>query len=217
MAERGAEIANLLLREGVLDRDDPLHRQIYGELMGDNELYRDVARRLGAVGYALEQRLGHLGARLASDAVVEEVARNRHGLHAGHVRLLVYLWVQLVYREWNDLRRDMSSLPAGRAPELFASDEPVWMPLSQIRADFGQVTSASHLKALLTRLREARFIRVDERRDRVSADAALYILIDQHRMEEFVIDLARRLGEGEPAAAVTRAATGSRTGATEAE
>lgn len=215
MAERAAEIANLLLREGVLNRADPVHQQAYQELMGDNELYRDVARRLAAVGYTLEQRLGHLGARLDAAALAEEGARNRQGLHAGHIRLIVYLWAQLVYREWNDLRREVRSLPAGRAPELFGSDEPPWMPLSQVRADFGQIVSATHLKALLSRLRDGRFIQVDERRDRVSADAALYVHLDQHRMEEFLIDLARRLGEGDPIEAARRAATGSRPTPTE--
>lgn len=217
MAERAAEIANLLLREGVLQRADPVHQRAYEELMGDNELYRDVARRLEAVGYALEQRLGHLGVRLAPDALADEVARNRQGLHAGHIRLLVYLWVQLVYREWNNLRRDVSTLPTGRAPELFGSDEPLWITLTQIRNEFGQLGSATHLKGLLNRLREGRFIQIDERRDRVSADAALYILVDQHRMEEFVIDLARRLSETDPAEAVRKAATGSRPAAPEAE
>ena len=217
MAERAAEIANLLLREGVLQRADPVHQRAFEELMGDNELFRDVARRLESVGYTLEQRLGHLGVRLGPDALADERARNRQGLHAGHIRLLVYLWVQLVYREWNNLHRDAHTLPQGRAPDMFSGDEPIWMPLSQVRAEFGQIWSATYLKTLLARLRDGRFIQLDERRDRVTAEAALYILLDQHRMEEFVIDLARRLGETDPAEAIKKAATGSQTAATETE
>ena len=138
-------------------------------------------------------------------------------MDAVHIRLLVHLWVRLVYREGNNLRRDVNTLPAGRAPELFGSEEPIWISLTQIRNEFGQLGSATYLKGLLGRLREGRFIQIDERRDRVSADAALYILLDQHRMEEFVIDLARRLGESEPAEAVRKAATGSRPAAPETE
>lgn len=209
MPDRAARIANLLLREGSLNRADNLHIELYADIMADPSLYAEVKVRVESVGYELVQRMGHLGVRLSSDAVLEDSPRNRMELHAGHIRLLVYLWTQLVYREWMNLRHDLDTLPDGREQgRLFEADEPPWIRLSTVQAEYGESASRAHLKGLLARLRVARFIKVDERADRIEADSNLYVLIDPHRMEALVVDLARRMGTSEPEA-VKRVATGS--------
>ena len=215
MSDRAAEIAGLLLREGALRRDDPEHREIYGDLMGDAPLFEEIRGRLAAVGFELVQELGHLGVRVASAVLSTATLRNRMGIHAGHVRLMVYLWVQLVYREWVNLRRGLRSKPPGAEQEtLFAEedddalDEPAWIPYQKVFGEFADHMPRTHIKSYLRALQRWRFIRFDERRDRVWADASLYVLIDRNRMEEFVVGLARRLGTEEPAAAVADVALG---------
>lgn len=208
MADRAQGLANLLLIEGALRRDDPEHQQIYVELMGDVTLYDEVRRRLAAVGYQLVQELGHLGARVAPDAQTGALPWNRMGVHSGHIRLIVYLWVQLVYREWTNLRRDLKTGAPGQAA-LFDTDDSPWISYKALVNDFGELSSKSHLVGLLRNLKRWRFIRYDERRDRIWADASLYIQVDRQRMEDFVIDLARRMGTEDPATAVKTIATGS--------
>lgn len=213
MAERGLEIANLLLRSGTLRADDPEHQQVRAELLGDSELFEDVEARLGAVGYELVERLGHVGVRIARHAADITELRNQMGLHAGHIRLLVYLWVHLVYREWTNLRRGLDSAPPGAAQEaLFAAaeddGEPVWISYAHVANDFSETMSTSYFKGLLSALQRWRFVAVDQRRDRIVAGAALYTLVDMHRMEEFVVEIARRMGTDDPVGAVTRIAAG---------
>lgn len=212
MPERAVEIANLLLREGALRKDEPLHKVVLADLIGDADLFADVGHRLAAVGYELVERLGHVGVRLAPDATVEDRVRNRMGLHAGHVRLIVYLWTELVYREWANLRREVDTAPGGREQRVLFEDEEdaPWIPLSRVHVDFGETTSRTYVKSLLTKLRETRFIRMDEKRDMVWADASLYTLLDQNRLEDFVVELARRLGTSTPEEAVTQVVRGSR-------
>lgn len=210
MDDRAGRIANLLLREGVLRKDDREHQQIYADVMGDAELFGDVSRRLDAVGYVLVERLGHLGVRLGPlDGAAAEL-RNRMGLDAGHVRLLVYLWVHLVYREWINLRRDADTVaPGAGQAALFGDDEPPYIAWSAVKTEFAEITSLTRFKGLLSRLASLRFIRQDERRDRIWADGGLYVYLDQNRMEDFVVDLARRLGMDE-VDAVVHVAKGSR-------
>ena len=99
MNERAQQLAHLFLREGTLRRQDEAHREIYSELMGNTRLYDDVKHRLAEVGYDLIQEFGHIGVRTAKHALLDVAAKNRMQLNAGHVRLITYLWVQLVYRE----------------------------------------------------------------------------------------------------------------------
>jgi hypothetical protein len=210
MDDRPARIANLLLREGVLRKDDPEHQQIYADLVGDAELFAEVGRRLLAVGYELVERLGHLGVRLRPLDIAAAEQRNRMGLDAGHIRLLVYLWTHLVYREWTNLRRDQdSAAPGGGQAALFGDDEPPYISFGAVKTEFVEIGSLPRFKGTLSKLVGLRFVRVDERRDRIWADAGLYIYLDQHGMEDFVVDLARRLGAGDPAAAVTAVVQGS--------
>lgn len=212
--DRAGELAGLLLREGALNREDPEHQRLYADLMGDELLFRSVHERLAAVGYELIQELGHLGARVAAAAEQAGTIRNRLGVHAGHVRLIVYLWTHLVYREWKNLRwGDDGAAPGPDQGLIF--DEPqeeqvAWMSLKKLEADFADQLSRSALTGFLNQLRRWRFIRLDRRRDRIEADASLYIQVDRHRMEAFVIGLARRLGSAAPLEAVTEIAAGSR-------
>ncbi|MCP4676653.1 MAG: hypothetical protein GY854_14305 [Deltaproteobacteria bacterium] len=223
---RATELANVLLQEGTLLVNDPEHRQIYTELMENAPLYQDVEQRLAAVGYELVQQVGHmgvrtrttgkahLGVRIASKLEDGGSRRNRMLLHAGHIRLIVYLWVYLVYREWINLRRDLDSVAPGneQGSLLFdesSEDEPPSISYRHVVDEFGENMSKSHLKGVLGALQRWRFIRYDEKRDRIWADSALYVFVDRNRMEEFVVRLARRVGTDDPAEAVSQIATGS--------
>jgi hypothetical protein len=212
MADRAAELAGLLLRDGALRREDDEHRLVYAELMADATLYDEVRARLAAVGFELVQELGHLGVRVAPDVVPTLPLRNRMGIHAGHVRLIVYLWVQLVYREWVNLRRGLESRPPGAEQgALFAAeseDEPPWIAYSRVYGEFAEHIPRARILGYLRALQRWRFVRFDEKRDRIWADASLYVLVDRNRMEEFVVGLARRLGTEDPAAAVRTVAVG---------
>ncbi len=210
MDDRARQIAHLFLREGCLRRQDSEHQEVYGELMGNTNLYDDVKLRLSEVGYELDQWLGHIGIRAAHDALLDLASRNRMQLNAGHIRLITYLWVQLVYREWLNLRNDDNAAPPGaEQADFFEQDETVWIAYREVFAEFSESMSKSYLKGLLSALARWRFIRIDEKRNKIWAESSLYILIDRHRMEEFVIDIARRLGADNPTAAVTSVATGS--------
>lgn len=221
MADRAMEVANLLLRNGTLRADDPEHQQIRAELLGDADLFSDVEERLSAVGYELVERLGHVGVRIARKATDITELKNQMGLHAGHIRLLVYLWVHLVYREWTNLRRDQHSAAPGAAQEgLFANDdeaEALWISYHHVSNDFSETMSTSYFKGLLSALRRWRFISVDQKADRIYAGAALYTLIDMHRMEEFVLDMARRMGADDPIDAITQIAAAGREANTDQE
>jgi hypothetical protein len=211
MDEPAARIANLLLREGVLRRDDRDHQQVYADLVGNEDLFAEVRRRLAAVGYELVERLGHLGVRLGPLDIAAADLRNRMGLDAGHIRLLVYLWTHLVYREWTNLRRDIdTAAPGGGQIPLLGDEEPPHIAWSAVKAEFGEFTSLTRFKILLAKLVALRFVRSDERRDRIWADGGLYVYLDQNRMEDFVVDLARRLGTGDATEAVTTIAKGSK-------
>ena len=211
--QRATEIANLLLREGALREGDPEHQAVYEELTTNTALFQEVHRRLAAVGYDLVSYLGRLGVRIDPTALDAAEHRNRMGLHAGHIRLLVYFWVQLVYRESVALTRgQQTAAPGAEQAALFGGDddlEPPWISYARVFADFADVMSRSRFKGLLTGLRRWRFIGHDEKRDRIWAGPPLFTLIDQRRMEECVIERARRLGTSDPAEAVSAIATGS--------
>lgn len=221
MVEKALEIANLLLREGVLRRDDADHQAIYAQIVQDTILYDDVERRLRAVGYDLVLFLQHVGVRVSAEAIEAAPLRNRMGLDAGHIRLIVYLWIHLVYREVCNLRRNLESrAPGAEQQGLFASaegDDDLFISYRVVFETFAEHTARGVLLGRLRHLRRLRFLRFDEKRDRIWADAALYILIDPQRMEDFVLDLARRLGVEDPVAAVTTVAASSPTVATTPE
>lgn len=213
MDDRAREIANLLLREGALDKSSDEHRAIYAEVTGDPALFDAIESRLEQVGYALVDRLTHLGVRIASDVVDASTLRNNMGVHAGHIRLIVYLWVHLVYREWVNLRRDVQTAPPGAAQNTLLAeddeeDDQLWISYQQVQRDFGEVLAKTTFKGYLTQLKKWRFIGYHKKSDRIWADASLYTLIDLHRMEDFVTELARRLGMEEPDEAVAAIATG---------
>jgi len=214
MADRAEEIAALLLSEGALRHDDDDHAEVRKDLLGNTELFAEVARRLADVGYELVETLGHVGVRL----LPRHAGRpNRLGLHAGHLRVLVYLWTHLVYREWTDLRRDRSSAAPGAEQALlgldgdeYARDEPPAIAYSHVRAELSEVMSDAYFTGVMRALKRHRFIRYDKsRRDRIWADAALYTLVDIHRMEDFLVDLARRMGASDVGDAVRRVTLGA--------
>lgn len=211
MADRARDIGNLLLREGSLRKEDDGHQAVYAELMGDSVLFEDVRLRLQAVGWELVQVLGHLGVRIAGDVQDGGPLRNHMGLDARHVRVLAYLWAHLVYREWLDLRRDRQSThgDAGQLRLDDAEDDRRWYSWRTVFGEFERTMSKSQLTGILGTLKRQRFIGYDERADRIWADASLYVLVDRNRMEDFVVDLARRLAVTDPVEAVTTIATGS--------
>jgi hypothetical protein len=210
MNETASKIAHVLLREGAFNRSDPEHKDLYAQLVGDSALYDEVSRRLAQVGYELVQSMGHAGIRVSRERAAAIARRNNMGLHAGHVRLLVYLWTHLVYRERLDLRRDLKETQPGTGQMLMvATDEPPGISYKQVFADFAESTRKTHFTQYLKKLRRWRFVRYDEKRDRIWADAMLYTLIDPNEMESFVIDLARRLGTDTEEDAVLAVATGT--------
>lgn len=213
--EHAAGIANLLLREGALrNRDDADHRKTYAELMSDERLFVEVRERLAAVGYELVQELGYLGVRPARTAGNACQSRNVVGIHAGHIRLIVYFWTHLVYRELKSLRhREDAPAPGPDQQGIFEEedeDAAAWMSLRRVETDFGDVLSQAKLWQYLSQLKRWRFIGFDKRRDRVWADASLYVQVDRTQMEDFVVSQARRLGREEPSDAIRDIAIGSR-------
>jgi hypothetical protein len=131
------------------------------------------------------------------------------GLTAAHIRVIVYLWTQLVYREVVNLRRDLRGSAPGQSGFFDGDDEEPSVSYRTVWNAFAERMSANRLKGVLQKLKRDRFIRYDEKRDRIWAAGALYTSIDRARMEEFVIELARRLGTGDAAAAVEQIATGT--------
>jgi hypothetical protein len=198
MSRRAIDLANVLLRLGVLDRDDPEQAALREELFGDDSLYEDVNRRLKAVGYELVQMLGHVGVRLERSSAIDPLvtARNNLGLDARHVRVLVYLWVQLLYRHLKATLRAENDEPRGRTQTLLGLDEPdvvdeaPSLPGAELQSEFAELTSKTALKGALTRLKRLRF--VTEEHGVLRAGPAMYVLIDHERMEEHVVGLARR-------------------------
>lgn len=197
MSSQAAEHAHTLLRLGALDPRDPEQRSLREDLLADPALYQEVKERLEAVGYELVQFLGHLGVR--SSRGVEAAsggARNNLDLDARHVRVLVYLWVQLLYREIKQTVREEEGDPTGRRQTLFGfepeDDEPPSLPLSELEAEFSEISSKSALKGALTTLTRQRFVQRGRDRSLLQAGPAMYVLIDHERMEEHVVRLARR-------------------------
>jgi hypothetical protein len=191
------ELANALLRLGVLDPHDPEQRALREALFADSVLYDDVKQRLLAVGYDLVQLLGHVGARLQRQSALDPLvtARNNLGLDARHVRLLVYLWLHLVYRQLKELSRDEPTQPVGRTQTLFGfepadeAEAPSSLPMAELQAEFAELTSKVQLKGALTLLKRHGFVR--EEGGALTAGPAIYVLVDHERMEEFVVGLAR--------------------------
>ena len=197
------EIANVLLRLGVLDPQDPEQRALREELFGDPVLWDDVARRLQGVGYDLVQMLGHVGARIQRTSAIDPLvtSRNNLGLDARHVRILVYLWIHLVYRQLKEMSRDEAPQVAGRTQTLlgFEADEadaPPTLPLSELQAEFADIATKTLIKGALTGLKRHAFVR--EEGGLLSAGPALYVLIDHDRMEEHVVGLARAVAHTLP-------------------
>jgi hypothetical protein len=213
MPDRALEIASLLLREGTLrNRTDADHRELYTELMTDDTLMQDVRARLAAVGYELHQDpFGWMGVRVSREAEAAGPVRGRTRFDARHVRLVAYFWVHLVYRKLVQLRRGIDTrAPGAEQSALFESDgddEPPWMSFEQVKRDFSEVMSLPQIRAALSTLRQLRFVAFDEKRDKVWADAGLFVYVDGDRMEDFVIELARSAGGIDPTDAVTGIAT----------
>jgi len=189
-------IAHHLLTRGCLDLADADDAALYEELMGNGPLYDRVGERLAGVGYDLHQFLGQLGVRPSREA--EAIGGNTSGLHAGHIRLLVYLWVQLVYRQIKAMSRDEEIEPLpGQSQGLFgfadAPDEaPPELAAEEVFAEFREIYSDAAIKQFLGKLRNDRFIVQRRKSDPIVAGPALYVLVDPLRMEEYVVGLARR-------------------------
>lgn len=204
MSRAAVDVANALLRLGVLDPDDPNQQELRKELFGDPVLWDEVAARLGAVGYDLVQILGHVGVRLSRLTAVDPLgtAKNNLGLDARHVRVLVYLWLHLVYRQLKETLRDESAEPQGRSQTLFGFDDaddddaPPTLPVAELYAEFADIYAKTTLKAALTGLKRTGFVK--EAAGELVAGPALYVLIDHERMEEHVVGLARRGEENLP-------------------
>lgn len=203
MTRNPMDVANALLRLGVLDPDDPKQRALRQELFGDAVLWDEVSERLSAVGYDLVQMLGHVGIRLARASAVDPLvtAKNNLGLDARHVRILVYLWLHLVYRQLKETLRDQDNEPRGRAQTLFGFDEvdeedgAPTLPVTEIYAEFAEMYAKTTIKSALTGLKRTGFVK--ESGGVLEAGPALYVLIDHERMEEHIVGLARK-GEDLP-------------------
>lgn len=215
--ERVTEIANLLLREGALRPSDPEHRQIQYELTENPELYRKLRERLEAVGYELVDRFHYLGVRIAPETHDAAEMKNREGIHAGHIRVIVYLWVHLVYREWMEMRGELedSSPPGEDQTSLLDDDEddawkPPTMSYDPAQRDFEEIYSERTFKGYMTQFSNWKFVDHDRSDDEIRAASSLYTLVDRRAMEEFVVDNARRTGIEDPAEAVTEVAARGR-------
>ncbi len=201
MDERAAAIAHLLLRVGVLDPDDPDHQQVRQDLIADSALLAAVRERLAAVGWRLEQFLGHWGVRVDRGVESAAVGLPRGGdLQAHHLRMLIWLWVQLVYRQVEAARREEEpdALPGRRQRALDFGDEPdprdetPSVAFEEVLAEFGQQYSERGVKGMLSVLRKHRFVRQEGATGPVRAGPALFVLVDPLRMEEHVVGIARR-------------------------
>lgn len=201
MDERAAAIAHLLLRVGVLDPDDPDHQQVRQDLIADSALLAAVREKLGAVGWDLQQFLGHWGVRVDRGVESAAVGLPRTGdLQAHHLRMLIWLWVQLVYRQIESARREEEpdALPGRRQRALDLGDgadprdETPSVVFEEVMAEFGQQYSERGVKGMLSVLRRHRFVRQDGATGSVRAGPALFVLVDPLRMEEHVVGMARR-------------------------
>jgi len=201
MDERATAIAHLLLRVGVLDPDDPDHQQVREDLIADSALHAAVRERLAAVGWRLEQFLGYWGVRLDREVQAAVVGLPRGGdLQAHHLRMLIWLWVHLVYRQIEAARREEEpeALPGRRQRALDfgdgseAKDETPSVPYEEVLAEFGQQYNEKSVKGMLSVLRKYRFVRQDGASGPIRPGPALFVLVDPLRMEEHVVGLARR-------------------------
>jgi hypothetical protein len=195
---RARDAANALLREGVLDPRHQEHAELREQLLGDDALFCAVRDRLAAVGFELVQELGHMGVRLsrASElgAVIEP--RNHLGLDASHIRVIVYLWVQLVYRQRKALRREVGEPQGYTHFELDldpgAASEGFQVAWGELESAFAEIYGKAMLRGIITGLKRARFVTQEGKAGPLEAGPALYVLVDGLRMEEFVVGLARR-------------------------
>lgn len=201
MEERITVIANLLLRLGTLDPDDADHQALFEELMGNPVLWDGVKERLGAVGFDLVQFFGRLGVRLQRRMELWQDVRPRGtlGMHAGHIRLLVWLWTQLVYRQIKSQIRseDVEPVPGKRQGlldfgEPVAEEDVITVPVEEAAAEFSEEYSQSAFKGMLTTLKRHDFVRQVGPSGPLLAGPALYVLVDPWKMEDFVVGLARR-------------------------
>ncbi len=199
MSRQAVDVANVLLRLGVLDPADPPQQDLRKELFGDPVLWDEVSARLAAVGYDLVQMLGHVGVRLSRPTAVDPLvtAKNNLGLDSRHVRVLVYLWLHLVYRQLKETLRDESPEPSGRSQTLFGfddaehNDDPVpTIPVAEVFAEFSEQYARTTIKSALTGLKRSGFVK--QANDQLTAGPALYVMIDHERMEEHVVGLARK-------------------------
>ena len=197
MSHSPAEIANTLLRLGVLDPADADQQAVREQLFSDPVLYDDVKERLAQVGFDLVQFLGHVGIRLrrTMELAPPVAMRNNLGLDARHVRVLVYLWIHLVQRQiLHDMREERVE-PMGRDQTLLDLDEveeAPSLPYSELRAEFEDLYSNAQLKGILTTLKRSQFVLQDGSLGPLQAGPAMYVLIDHDRMEEFVEGLPQR-------------------------
>jgi len=203
MRHNPIDVANALLRLGVLDPNDPKQQALRQELFGDAVLWDEVSERLSTVGYDLVQMLGHVGLRLSRASAVDPLvtAKNNLGLDARHVRILVYLWLHLVYRQLKETLRDEENEPQGRSQTLFGYDDAddseatPTLAVSELYAEFAEMYAKTTLKSALTGLKRTGFVK--ESGGLLEAGPALYVLIDHERMEEHIVGLARK-GEDLP-------------------
>lgn len=193
--------AAALLQQGVLDPDRKDQPELRDDLLTDDLLYRGVRDVLATVGYDLVQFFGHIGVRVARSLELGPALelRNNLGLDARHVRMIVYLWTQLVYRQIKEVLRDEQTEPRGRGQTLLelagadaAGDEPPHLPYAEIVAEFEEEYSRTQIDGVLTGLRRSGFIKQERKKGAVRPGPALYVLVDRVRMEEFVVGLARK-------------------------
>jgi hypothetical protein len=201
MDERATAIAHLLLRVGVLDPDDPDHQQVRQDLIADSSLHASVREKLAAVGWRLEQFLGYWGVRLDRGVEAAAIGLPRGGdLQAHHLRMLIWLWVQLVYRQIEAARREEEpeALPGRRQRALDlgdgsdSKDDVPSIAFDEVMGEFGQQYNEKSVKGMLSVLRKHRFVRQDGATGPVRPGPALFVLVDPLRMEEHVVGLARR-------------------------
>lgn len=198
LAARARDAANALLREGVLDPRRDEHAELRERLLTDDALFSAVQQRVGDVGFDLVQFLGHMGVRLTRDAELGAAVdvRNNLGLDVRHIRLIVFFWVQLVYRQIKaTLREEPAQQAAYAGPlrlDLGDAGELVELSWAEVVAAFEADYGRSTIKSLVTGLKRWRFVTQDGATGPLRAGPALYVLVDPLLMEEFVVGLARR-------------------------
>lgn len=203
MSHSPAEIANTLLRLGVLNPDDADQQVVREQLFSEPALYDQVKERLADVGFDLVQFFGYVGIRLSRNMELAPpvTLRNNLGLDARHVRVLVYLWIHLIQRQILQDMREERVEPMGREQTLFELDdvdEAPSLPHSELRAEFEDIYSNAQIKGILTTLKRSQFVLQDGNQGPLQAGPAMYVLIDHDRMEEFVEGLPQRNLESLP-------------------